>query len=216
MLFGHNTDVKLGETVYHVQTEVRGPATALIETTVHCHGRVLHRRTNNYLDLLPLDANHESLLRKRVDEQHSAVIEEVRSGALHLLPPPPPKKRLGRQKAGIANGAVSAHPGEALSLQLLNATSWLEGKRAHLQILVRQKQNGVAAAGAAVVVQVDGAAKATEFAGRTGEDGIARLEFEMPPLASAEPALIFRAAHGHGNGQLKFNLRSRPRPRQPV
>jgi hypothetical protein len=220
MLFGHNTDVKLGETVYHVQTEDRGTATALIETTVHCRGRVLHRRTNNYNDLLPLDAERERALQKRVDEQHSAVIEEVRSGALHLEPPPPPpapppKKRAARQKAGPAGGA-KAHPAEALSLQLLNATSWLEGKRAHLQILVRRTQNGMAAAGATVMAQVDGAAQATEFAGRTGEDGIAQLEFEMPQLAAAEAALIFHAVHGNDKGQLKFHLRSKPRSGQAV
>jgi hypothetical protein len=217
MLFGHNTDVKLGDVVYHVQTEDRGTATALIETTVHCRGRVLHRRTNNYSDLLPLDGEHENALRKRVDDQHSAVIEEVRSGALHLEPPPPPpKKRPARQKAGTSGGPAKAQTAEALSLQLLNATSWLEGKRAHLQILVRQTQNGVAAAGATVVVQVDGAAEATEFAGRTGEDGVAQLEFEMPQLAAAEPALIVQAVHGSGKGQLKFHLRSKPRASQPV
>jgi hypothetical protein len=217
MLFGHNTDVKQGETVYHVQTEDRGAATALIETTVHCHGQVVHRRTNNYQDLLPLDEDNESLLRNRVDVQHSAVIEDIRSGALRLVPPPPPapKKQVGRQKIK-AGGGVRAYPAEALSLELLNATSWLEGKRAHLQILVRQKQNGEAAAGAAVVVQVDGAAYATEFTGRTGEDGIAQLEFEMPQLAAADPALIFQAVHGNDKGQLKFHLRSKPRLRQPV
>ena len=78
MLFGHNTDVKMGDTVYHVQTEDRGTPNALIDTTVHCRGRVLHRRTNNYLDLLPLDAEREGLLRKRIDEQHRAVADEIR------------------------------------------------------------------------------------------------------------------------------------------
>ena len=73
MLFGHNTDVKVGDTVYHVQTEDRGTANALIDTTVYCRGRVLHRRTNNYFDLLPLDPDREESLRKRIDEQHRAV-----------------------------------------------------------------------------------------------------------------------------------------------
>ena len=88
MLFGHNTDVKAGETVYHVQTEDRGTANALIDTTVYCRGRVLHRRTNNYIDLLPLDPGRAEVLRKRIDDQHRAVTEDIRSGALHLVPPP--------------------------------------------------------------------------------------------------------------------------------
>ena len=90
MLFGHNTDVKVGETVYHVQTEDRGTANALIDTTVYCRGRVLHRRTNNYFDLLPLDPGREESLKKRIAEQHRTVTEEIRSGALHLVPPPVP------------------------------------------------------------------------------------------------------------------------------
>ena len=64
MLFGHNTDVKVGESVYHVQTEDRGTANALIDTTVYCRGRVLHRRTNNYIDLLPLDPGREESAQK--------------------------------------------------------------------------------------------------------------------------------------------------------
>src|SRR5277367_7129212 len=90
MLFGHNTDVKVGESVYHVQTEDRGTANALIDTTVYCRGRVLHRRTNNYIDLLPLDPGREELLRKRIDDQHRTVTEDIRSGALLIVPPPPP------------------------------------------------------------------------------------------------------------------------------
>ena len=89
MLFGHNTDVKVGETVYHLQTEDRGTASALIDTTVYCRGRVLHRRTNNYFDLLPLDSAREESLKKRIAEQHRSVGEEIRSGALRLMPPPP-------------------------------------------------------------------------------------------------------------------------------
>ena len=74
MLFGHNSDVKVGETVFHVQTEDRGTANALIDTTVYCRGRVLHRRTNNYFDLLPLSPEHENLLRKRIDDQHRFLV----------------------------------------------------------------------------------------------------------------------------------------------
>ena len=57
MLFGHNSNVTVGADTVHVQTEDRGANHAFIDTTVHWQGRVLHRRTNNYQDLLPLDAD---------------------------------------------------------------------------------------------------------------------------------------------------------------
>src|SRR5260370_32230358 len=87
MFFGHNTKGKAGDRRYHVQREDGGTATALIDTTVYFHGRVLHRRTNNYFDLLPLDAHREQALKQRVNEQHCAVVEQIQSGALHLALP---------------------------------------------------------------------------------------------------------------------------------
>ena len=211
MLFGHNTDVKAGDTVYHVQTEDRGTANALIDTTVYCRGRVLHRRTNNYIDLLPLDTGREEVLRKRIDDQHRAVTEEIRSGALHLPPPPMPVQEM--PAANKAESAAHSHavPAPALAMELINAKSWLAGKHANLHVAVRKKQNGEAVSGALVTARIDGAADVTEFSSETGADGQARLEFEMPRLAGAEPALVIEASQADSKGQLKFQLRARPR-----
>jgi hypothetical protein len=94
MVFGHNSNVKVGETTFHVQTEDRGVTTALIDTTVYYMGRVMHRRTNNYHDLIPLNPDREEALRLRLDEQHRSTLEDIRSGALYLAPPPPPSPAL--------------------------------------------------------------------------------------------------------------------------
>lgn len=212
MLFGHNTDVKAGESVFHVQTEDRGTANALIDTTVYCRGRVLHRRTNNYIDLLPLDPERENLLRKRIDDQHRSVTEELRTGALHLVPPPMPIKESpdDKNKASIPTQASPSAP-PALAVELINAKSWLAGKRANLQVTVRNKQNGTGLPGALVTARIDGAAEVTEFSTETGAEGQARLEFDMPRLAGAEPALVIEASQADSKGQLKFQLKARPR-----
>ena len=96
MVFGHNTNLKLGDITFHVQTEDRGVAHAMIDTTVYFHGRVLHRRTNNYFDLLPLDDDRERALKLRLDDQHQTVIEEIRSGLLLLKLPGVPDAPRGR------------------------------------------------------------------------------------------------------------------------
>ncbi len=204
MLFGHNSNVKAGDTTYHVQTEDRGTTNALIDTTVYFNGRVLHRRTNNYFDLLPLDPDREQALKLRLDEQHRAVIEELRTGALHLALPREEKISV----PAAHSGAAPAHGG--LSLELLNAKTWLSGKRALLQVAVR---NGTqqAVAGATVRAHVDGATPVTEFSIQTNGSGHAQLEFEMPRLASAEAALVIEASHGKAKGHLRFQLRSKPR-----
>ncbi len=212
MLFGHNTDVQAGETMYHVQTEDRGTANALIDTTVYCRGRVLHRRTNNYIDLLPLDPGRQGVLRKRIDDQHRAVTEEIRSGALHLVPPPMPVQvNLPAKKAADSTAHSNASPSPALELELINAKTWLAGKHANLHIAVRKKQNGEAVAGALLTARIDGAANVTESSTETGADGRAHLEFEMPRLAGAEPALVIEATQADSKGHLKFQLKARPR-----
>jgi hypothetical protein len=211
MLFGHNTDVKAGETVYHVQTEDRGTANALIDTTVYCRGRVLHRRTNNYIDLLPLDPRGEEVLRKRIGDQHRTVTEEIRSGALHLMPPPTSVD----EKPAAHKAELAAHshavPAPTLAMELINAKSWLVGKRAKLHVAVLRRQNKEAVAGALVTARIDGAANVTEFSTETGADGQARLEFEMPRLAGAESTLVIEASQADSRGQLKFQLKTRPR-----
>jgi hypothetical protein len=212
MLFGHNTDVKVGESVYHVQTEDRGTANALIDTTVYCRGRVLHRRTNNYIDLLPLESGREDLLRKRIDDQHRTVTEDIRSGALHLVPPPPPlHEDQSTKKSADSVAHSNAPPVPPLALELINAKSWLAGKRANLHVAVRKKQNGEAVAGALVTARIDGAADVTEFSIETAADGQARLEFDMPRLSGADPALVIEASQADSKGQLKFQLKARPR-----
>src|SRR5882757_5626323 len=172
MLFGHNTNVKAGDTTYHVQTEDRGSDHALIDTTVYFNGRVLHRRTNNYFDLLPMDAAREQALKQRVDEQHRVVVEGIRSGALVLALPaeqksaatPAPATRTPAQAPAAASAAIS------LKLELMNPRTWLTGKRALLQVAVRDGA-GNATDGAIVTAKVDGAAVPTEFSTVTGGTG---------------------------------------------
>jgi hypothetical protein len=204
MLFGHNSNVKAGDTTYHVQTEDRGATNALIDTTVYFRGRVLHRRTNNYFDLLPLNADSEQALKQRLDEQHRAVVEELRTGALHLALPQDEKD----SALAAAPDYASAH--KVLLLELINAKTWLSGKRASLQIAVRNQTNQ-AVEGARVTARVDGAAEILEYSSETGPFGHAQFEFDMPRVAGADAALLIEALHGNARGHLRFQLRTKPR-----
>src|SRR3979490_574650 len=107
MLFGHNSNVKVGEMLYPVQTEDRGTSHAVIDTMVYHSGRVLHPRANSHADLLPLDGAREQALKERVGTQHQAVWDDLRSGALKLAQPVQP----------VAAPAVT----DSLALELLNA-----------------------------------------------------------------------------------------------
>jgi hypothetical protein len=203
MLFGHNTNVAVAGITYHVQTEDRGAAQAMIDTTVYFQGRVLHRRTNNYHDLLPLDPKREHALKLRVDEQHRAVVEEIRSGALKIAVPPD-----GKAPPAQTTPSVTAAPSH-LHLELLNAKTWLTGKRAFLQIVVRD-QAQKAVEGAKVTAKVEGAVQPAEFSVETGPFGHAQFEFDMPRLAGGDVALVIETSMGNARGHLRYNLRARP------
>ncbi len=207
MLFGHNSNVTVGADVVHVQTEDRGAGHAFIDTTVHWHGRVLHRRTNNYLDLLPLDGEKENALKARLDEQHRAVIEEIQTGALKLTFPDPPTAP--QKQVPLAPKARSAAPA-GLRVELMNSKTWLSGKQATLQLMVRDAA-GNAIAGAETKVRVEGVEGPAGFSAVTGNDGGAMLQFAMPQLSGAEVALVIEASRDGAKGQLRFQLRAKPR-----
>jgi plasmid stability protein len=204
MPFGHNSSVTISGDTYHVQTEERGAAQALIDTTVYLRGRVLHRRTNSFLDLLPLNADREQALKLRVDTQHRSVVDEIRSGKLRLTVPSDEKTPAARAVASVESAPALLH------LELLNAKTWLTGKRALLQIVVQDHANKPVQ-GAAVTARVEGAAQPAAFSVETGSLGRANLEFEMPSLAGPEVALVIEASKGKARAHLRFQLRAKPR-----
>lgn len=205
MQFGHNSNVTLDGNTYHVQTEERGAAQALIDTTVYLRGRVLHRRTNSFSDLLPLNSEREQALKLRVDTQHRSVVDEIRSGKLRLSVGNDPKAT-GTQTAAGASAAAGAE----LHLELLNAKTWLSGKHASLQIAVND-QAKKPVDHATVMARVEGAAEPAAFSGETNLLGRAKLEFDMPALVGPEVALVVEASKGKARGHLRFQLRAKPR-----
>lgn len=205
MAFGHNSNVTVASDTYHVQTEERGIAHALIDTTVYLRGRVMHRRTNSFSDLLPLNPEREQALKLRVDTQHRSVVDEIRSGKL----------RLGagnevKTSAAQTAGSPSAASAADLRLELLNAKTWLLGKHASLQISVNDHANKPVER-ATVMARVEGAAEPAAFSAETNLLGRAKVEFDMPPLAGPEVALVVEASKGKARGVLRFQLRAKPR-----
>jgi len=205
MVFGHNSNVTNGTHTFHVQTEDRGANHALIDTTVYFQGRVLHRRTNNYLDLLPLTEDSEAALKLRVDEQHRAVLRAIRNGELQLtVPIPSPPLVAPRVEHPVETGEA-----RKWKIELLNARTWLAGKQATLHVAV--KEDGRPVDGASVSAEIEGSAGHPAYTTRTGADGQATISFEMPKLAGGEVALVIRTEGSAGNTQLRFALRAKPR-----
>jgi hypothetical protein len=204
MVFGHNSNLKLGHITFHVQTEDRGEAHALLDTTVYYHGRVLHRRTNNYFDLLPLNEDRQQALKLRLEEQHRTVMDEIRSGVLELpIPADPPTQAT---TSATFHGTAT----NPLQLELVNAKGWLAGKRANLHVRVQQS-SGAVLGGAAITAEFEGADSDHVFRAQTDDQGDAFLEFDLPRITGAEPALVIRGELNGAQGHLRFALKAKPR-----
>lgn len=212
MIFGHNTNLRVGNIIFHLQTEDRGESHGLIDTTVYYHGRVLHRRTNNYFDLLPLDEDRKQALKLRLDEQHRTVIEEIRSGVLELAIPPAVDALHPAEHPVSGDSMESQSAGKLRKLipELMNAKSWLFGKHARLLITVRDDR-GDPVLGAQIKVEIEGSENGTVLFGQTGAQGHALVEFEIPRITGAEATLVIHAEDRGAQGQLRFALRAKPR-----
>src|SRR6516162_249909 len=151
----------------------------VIDTAVYYRGRVLHRRTSNYFDLLPLDDDREYALKLRLDEQHRMVIEEIRSGALQLnvstLVASPGCDAQERPAAAEVAKPPAASPPQRLLLELINGKSWMSGKHARLQILVRE-ESGAPVSSAQVLVEIEGNGNGQVHRAETSPQGLTLIE----------------------------------------
>ena len=77
MIFGYNTDVKVGKSVYHVQTEDRGAKHPMIDSVIYHKGRILDRRRTNYVvgEVSPEE------IKEMVTKQHRELVDSIKSGA---------------------------------------------------------------------------------------------------------------------------------------
>lgn len=77
MIFGYNTDVKVGKSVYHVQTEDRGAKHPMIDSVIYHKGHILDRRRTHYV---PGEKTADEI-KEMVTKQHRELVDSIKSGA---------------------------------------------------------------------------------------------------------------------------------------
>jgi hypothetical protein len=131
MIFGFNTDVKHGDTIYHVQSEAR-ESELLLQTQVFVRGRCIGKKATSYgsksSEVKLGDAQKEQQLR----EQHRLVLDAIREGKLDQVLDHPEAEVLATVKE--------------LDVQWLNAES-IHAER-NLTMQLRVTDGGAAASGA--------------------------------------------------------------------
>ena len=84
MIFGFNTDVKHGDTVYHVQSEAL-PSSQIFQSTVFVQGRVLGKVTSSYAAHVGQPDFSEHKMHDLLKEQHKRVLEAIKEGRVESV-----------------------------------------------------------------------------------------------------------------------------------
>lgn len=85
MISGFNTDVECAGTVYHVQTEDKGPPARVIMSLVYDKGTILASKRVSYDDLAASGDLDEDVLAARVSRQHKLICAAVQAGRIEDL-----------------------------------------------------------------------------------------------------------------------------------
>jgi hypothetical protein len=194
MSSGFNTDVRVDDQVFHVQTEDRGLGHPFIDTVVYQDGRILHRKSSSYQEFAGSPDFNQDALHERVHQQHRAVIEDLRAGAFAA------EIAAAREQAGRAGG---------IQVQLLNPNSWLTGGNVSLDVEIVRRADRQPQPGARVEAAIEGSLEAARHAGTSDDQGRVRIEFPMPPLGKGDLALVILAKADAAKDEIRFTMRSR-------
>ena len=84
MIFGFNTDVKHGDTVYHVQSEAH-PNNHTFQSTVFVQGRVLGKTISSYAGHVNDPDFSDEKMHDLLKEQHRRVLDAIREGRVESV-----------------------------------------------------------------------------------------------------------------------------------
>jgi hypothetical protein len=216
MIFGFNTDIKVDDTVYHVQSEAR-TAEKLLQTQVFVKGHCIGKRAISYADDeangQTEDARHE-LLRT----QHRTVVQAVREGHLDSVIQPGSSKSVSATPESTAAASAPAPEPEpakpaTLELKFLSSIRPTEDK---LLVRFAVDLNDSAAEGATVIAQILADPRVPEtFSGNTAVEGKANrggmveLALPLPPNPQGEASLVVRVSHSGVSTIKKFRIKTK-------
>jgi hypothetical protein len=191
MIFGFNTDAKVGDTVYHVQSEAR-VNDLLLQTQVFVKGHCIGKRASSYAersvqpDFKPEDM-HELL-----KQQHRLVLEAVREDRA--------------KDVFCSDGEVQDVNAGGLSLRWVNSDQSFPGGAAELKLQVLLHHQPID--GALVTARLEFTPDAhIHSQSMSEEDGSASLQVDLSPESGAEIPVLIRAKTDEKSVTRKFRLK---------
>lgn len=194
MIFGFNTDVKYGDTVYHVQSEARR-ADLLLQTQVFVRGRCIGKKASSYADKINDPNFSDEQMHEMLKNQHRAILDAVRDGKV--------------EDVLRAGAEVQDAGGKGLALQWVNADSVYSDSTVVMRFAV--SDSGSAVSGARLTSRLAVSNDAPIYSQAvTDELGAAEMKIFLDESALGNAEVLVQAVHGDKSATRKFRLRRNP------
>lgn len=191
MIFGFNTDVKYGDTVYHVQSEARAND-LLLQTQVFVKGRCIGKRATSYAESVTRAGFSEEQMHEMLKGQHRLVLDAVKEGKVE----------------GIVdlNNEIQDVDGRGLAVRWLNTDATPNGNTVTMKFIVTDAGSGVP--GARVRSRPFLASDAP-LACETTTDatGTAAMVVTLDEHALKDGSVMIQATYGDKSATRKFRLK---------
>jgi hypothetical protein len=192
MIFGFNTDIKHGDTVYHVQSEARENELTL-QTQVFVRGRCIGKRAVSYADKRAEEGFNDQKNEQMLRDQHRTVLDAIRDGKVDGI--------LDKRDTPETLATI-----KELDVEWLNANSVYNDRSLLMQF--RVTEGGTAVPGARLTFRFarnDAAPFYTQVI--TDAGGKAELRVEVDESGLPDSSVLVQAAHAGRSATRKFRLR---------
>lgn len=208
MITGYNTDVRHGNRVFHVQTEDKGRSNPKIETLIYVGGEILDSYRSSYGDLLARPPVSEPAIQGLMDDQHRAVIRDIKNGKYDPTPPDLMESEAFNDRPldqAILEFLQQEGDVDCLELVLDQPLKPAFGSLFRVEVRARLCQSQSPVAGADVAVKLVSSIKKASslLSGRTGSDGLFVGEVQLPPSQPGQCAVVVSCTSDQGFDELK-------------
>jgi hypothetical protein len=190
-IFGFNTDVKLGDVVYHVQSEAR-QADMLLQTMIFVKGQCVGKRAVSYAQKTAEPDFSEQAMHELLKTQHRVVLEAIQQGRTESV-------------LGSDSGIQDVGEG-GLTLKWVNSTEQPDGSSLSMSFQVFDGAKVVPGADVAVSASAPGDAS-TVASARTDAAGNATVRVPLTNEMLRDSAVMARASHAGKSATRKFRFK---------
>ena len=217
MIFGFNTDIKSGNTVYHVQSEARQNE-RLLQTQIFVRGQCIGKKASSYADLAGHSEFSEERMHEMLKSQHRETVESVRAGNIdEALQKVRPLTEVLSEMCGveIAVGATDSvlaaeTPAPALLLEFLNSSDVFDGET--VQLRFRVLDGGRPVTGAKIISKLTSSSHEGQehqpvfVQSETELDGCGEVELPIRLETVSNATVLVQATHEGKSAMKKFRL----------